>query len=224
MTGRLFLVLAMLVATPALADDTANAKELYDRGVNYYGLQHWDMALEAFEAAWSIRHDPELMFNIAQCQRMLGQHAKARVSYRMFLASADPSSSAAALARRQAQEMEEAERTTAVRAHPVVAAAPSMPPAPQNVAHKTLAPRNFRRPLRLAGIATAGVGLGLVAAGAGFAAVSEQQGERAWHGDAYDYDADQRRAGFRAGAIASFVVGGAATATGITLWILGRRR
>lgn len=224
MTARLFLLVAMLVATPSFADDTADAKELYDRGVRYYGLQHWDMALEAFEAAWSIRNDPELMFNIAQCQRMLEQHAKAKVSYQMFLATADPGSSAAAAARRHAQEMDEAQRAAAQRALPVVTAPPPMSPPRENDVHKAQAPNDSRRRLRIAGIATTGVGLGLLAAGSGFAVASDQEGQRAWHGAAYDYDADERRSGFRAAAIASFAVGGAAVATGTTLWILGRRR
>lgn len=89
----------VLLAVPAHADSTDDARELYERGAYHYQLQHWDMALDAFEAAFGARHDPETLFNIAQCQRQLGRNAAAAHSYRAYLAAAPDGDSAVTAAR-----------------------------------------------------------------------------------------------------------------------------
>jgi tetratricopeptide (TPR) repeat protein len=216
MLARALAIAAILLAaSSARADETSAAKEIYERGVRYYNLGQFEDALDAFRSIYSIDR-PQLLFNIAQCQRQLKQYEAAARSYHAFLASS-PGSDDAATAARMAQEMDA--RTTAAQLPPA-----ATNPAPAGPRAPAPAPADRRRPLRLAGIAAGGVGLGLVAAGIAFAVVSGQAGEQAWHGAAYDYDADQRRGGFRSGAIASFVIGGVAVAAGSTLWILGRRR
>ena len=211
------IVAILLAASSARADETSAAKEIYERGVRYYNLGQFEDALDAFQSIYTIDR-PQLLFNIAQCQRQLKQYDAARLSYHAFLASG-PDGGDAATAARMAQEMDA--RATAAQQQPSATNAASIPASTDL---RAMAPTDRRRPLRLVGIAAAGAGLGLVAAGVTFAVASGQAGEQAWHGAAYDYDADQRRAGFRSGAIASFVIGGAALAAGSTLWILGRRR
>lgn len=224
MLARALAVALLLATSAAHADDTSAARELYDRGVRMYNLQQFDGALDAFQAAYSAKPDPTLLFNIAQCQRQLRQYEAAGRSYKAFLANA-PDSPDGAVAARMAHEMDERTATPAPGSTVVAAPpSPSMSAAPENVSRKAPAPEEKRRPLRLAGIGATGLGAGLVVAGIVFAIVSAQEGEKAWHGAAYDYDADQRRAGFKAGAIASFAVGGAAAAAGTALLVLGRRR
>jgi tetratricopeptide (TPR) repeat protein len=214
MLARLVVVAVILfAAAPAGATDPADAaKELYERGVRSYNLQDFESALDK----------PEFLFNIAQCQRQLKQYEAAGKSYKAFLASMPhaPNHDAAA---RLAKEMED--RAAAASAPRSAAEPPAaVPAAAVVVAAAPLPAADRRRPLRLAGIGLTGLGAGLIAAGAVFAAVSSQAADQAWHRDTYDYDADQRRASFRDGAIATFTVGGVIAAAGVTLWTLGRRQ
>jgi tetratricopeptide (TPR) repeat protein len=223
MLARLVVVAVILfAAAPAGATDPADAaKELYERGVRSYNLQDFESALAAFQAAYSL-DKPEFLFNIAQCQRQLKQYEAAGKSYKAFLASMPhaPNHDAAA---RLAKEMED--RAAAASAPRSAAEPPAaVPAAAVVVAAAPLPAADRRRPLRLAGIGLTGLGAGLIAAGAVFAAVSSQAADQAWHRDTYDYDADQRRASFRDGAIATFTVGGVIAAAGVTLWTLGRRQ
>lgn len=77
-------VLVVCGATVAHADPKT-ARELYERGTRAYNLQDFTTALELFKQAYDQKPDPVLLFNIAQCQRQLGQYEAASKSYRAFL-------------------------------------------------------------------------------------------------------------------------------------------
>jgi hypothetical protein len=82
------------------------------------------------------------------------------------------------------------------------------------------------KPMRIAGIVTADVGVGVVALGVVFAVLSKVAGDDAYHpaSGVYDHAADVRQTGYRNADIACFVVGGAAVVVGTTVWMLGRKR
>lgn len=61
------------------------AKELYTEGTRLYDLNEYKPALEAFRKAYLAYEEPTLLFNIAQCQRQLGQKDDAIKTYRSFL-------------------------------------------------------------------------------------------------------------------------------------------
>lgn len=227
MRGVLIWAAIALLAAPARADELEDARELYKRGRHAYDLQQWDLALDRFQAAYGAREDPALLYNIAQCQRRLGQYEAAAISYRLF-ASRLPEAPQAATALQMARQMDdEAAAARAPRPQPPETEPQAMlaPPVAAPLVVVAPVPRlDPRRSLRLAGIAATGLGAGLLAAGGVFAGVAASAGEDALHHDAYDYAADQRLHSFRAGAIASFAIGGALTAAGVTMWVMGRRR
>src|SRR5581483_435073 len=75
----------LAVAGTARAENPARAKEAYKEGLLQYNLGEYEKALDKFKTAYLELPDPAFLFNIAQCQRQLGQYAAASKSYRAFL-------------------------------------------------------------------------------------------------------------------------------------------
>lgn len=72
-------------AAPPVSPVTAEAQRLYAQGTKLYNLSMWKAALEEFQKAYLLRPQPELLFNIGQCQRQLGDAQGAANSYRAYL-------------------------------------------------------------------------------------------------------------------------------------------
>ncbi len=81
------LALALVVAAtaPARADDTSAAREHYQKGTSYYDLGRWTDAIKEFEAAYEIKNDPALLYNLAQSYRQAGNSEQALHFYRTYL-------------------------------------------------------------------------------------------------------------------------------------------
>ncbi len=92
MRTRVILVLAVLVALvrPALAEDRVAARKAYRTAAKHYDLGEYQEALSAFKEAYRNYEDPSFLFNIGQCQRMLGQNADAVRSFRAYLHQPNP--------------------------------------------------------------------------------------------------------------------------------------
>lgn len=71
----------------AHADDPAEkaAKRHYEKGQKLYNLQKFEEALEQYQKAFDAKPLPGFLFNIAQCQRNLGDYEAAIFSYKRFL-------------------------------------------------------------------------------------------------------------------------------------------
>jgi tetratricopeptide (TPR) repeat protein len=87
---RTLLAVCLLLfafARAAHADDPAEkaAKRHYERGQKLYNLQKFDEALEQYQKAFEAKPLPGFLFNIAQCQRNLGDYEAAIFSYKKFL-------------------------------------------------------------------------------------------------------------------------------------------
>lgn len=84
--ARLACVLGLLAfARVAVADSAAAAKTHYTEGLKRYNLGEFSKALDEFKTAYLAKPDPAFLFNIAQCQRQLGQFDDAARSYKAFL-------------------------------------------------------------------------------------------------------------------------------------------
>jgi hypothetical protein len=96
-------------APPAAPSKTANeeAKALFVEGQSEYDLGHFKEALVFFEKAYKKKAVPALLYNVAQCHRMLGDLKAARATYRSFLTNA-PDSPVAPAAREKLAEVEAA--------------------------------------------------------------------------------------------------------------------
>jgi tetratricopeptide (TPR) repeat protein len=69
----------------AHAENRVKARELFREAQQHYKLGEFQAALDGFKEAYRNFEDPSLLFNIAQCERQLGQKPDALRSYRMFL-------------------------------------------------------------------------------------------------------------------------------------------
>jgi tetratricopeptide (TPR) repeat protein len=85
--ARAVLVVTMLLAAPATAEDRTAAREAFAEGVAQYDLNHYVEALEAFERAYRHFASPSFLYNIARCHTALGQNDEAVQMYRRYLAT-----------------------------------------------------------------------------------------------------------------------------------------
>lgn len=150
---------SVLTASPAARadeppNDTARAVHLNDTGSELYAAGNYGAALQAFQRAYALIAEPNLLFNIAGCHERLGQSRQAIEYYRWFLDSPNGN----AEGRRRA--IEALSRLDATPAPP----APPALPAP---AARIEEPSAFWPLATLsAGILAAGLGAGLYLDGA----------------------------------------------------------
>jgi tetratricopeptide (TPR) repeat protein len=82
----LLLVLLASPSGPAWAQSAVqSARAHYQEGTKHYNLADYAKALDEFKSAYLAKPDAAFLFNIAQCQRQLGQYDAAEKSYRAFL-------------------------------------------------------------------------------------------------------------------------------------------
>jgi tetratricopeptide (TPR) repeat protein len=83
-------VLVPAAASPARAQEAgagaaASAREHYQKGTSYYDLGKYNEAIREFEAAYEIKNDPALLYNLAQSHRLAGNPEQALRFYRTYL-------------------------------------------------------------------------------------------------------------------------------------------
>ncbi|MEO6954328.1 MAG: tetratricopeptide repeat protein [Polyangia bacterium] len=67
------------------ATDKDAARKAFTEGSHFYDVADFGHALEAFKRAYFAWDDPNILYNIAQCQRALGDRALAVDAYRSYL-------------------------------------------------------------------------------------------------------------------------------------------
>lgn len=87
MRGTCIVVAALVVCmgAPARADDARDAREHFQKGRTLYDVGRFDEAAREFEAAYQIKPDPALLFNLAQAYRLAGKNQPALIAYRSYL-------------------------------------------------------------------------------------------------------------------------------------------
>jgi tetratricopeptide (TPR) repeat protein len=91
-----WLVLLCLHASPVWAqsqEDIQKAATLFDQAETFYQIQDYQKALELYKEAFVLSKATELLFNIGQCYRFLGQPQEAKRAYNTFLRSLPAESS-----------------------------------------------------------------------------------------------------------------------------------
>jgi tetratricopeptide (TPR) repeat protein len=81
-------VLAAVLATPiasAGAPNSSDARRIYDEATAAFGLGRYAEAAEKYEAAFTIRPDPALLYNAAQSYRLAGNKPRALELYRNYV-------------------------------------------------------------------------------------------------------------------------------------------
>ena len=84
---RAWAVIGILMcATVAEArDDVAAAKEHFRNGTKAFDLGHYAEAVKEYEAAYTAKDEPSLLFNIGQAYRLGGDNPNAVRSYKSYL-------------------------------------------------------------------------------------------------------------------------------------------
>jgi len=75
----------LLLPGVARAEDTAAAREHYQKGTAFYDLGRYQDAAKEFEAAYEAKNDPALLYNLAQSHRLAGNTEQALHFYRTYL-------------------------------------------------------------------------------------------------------------------------------------------
>ncbi len=231
---KVLAVAAMLLmaSTAAQADEESQheAREHYERGMAHYELGEFSDAIAEFKLAYERAPMPGLLFNLAQASRLGKDYEQALHFYRAYLR-----------ARPDASNRDDVEKRI-VELEPVVAArrraeeqrlstVSRPPPARAEAAPALVAPRPGGKQERIAGIAVGAVGVALLGGGIGFGVAALDAENRlsrlassmgSWTpAQAQLYHDGQRDA---AAATALYVVGGAAIATGVVLYVVGWRK
>src|SRR5262245_62111772 len=64
---------------------SAPAREHYQKGTAFYDLGRYQDAIREFEAAYELKNDPALLYNLAQSHRLAGNAEQALHFYRTYL-------------------------------------------------------------------------------------------------------------------------------------------
>jgi tetratricopeptide (TPR) repeat protein len=80
----IFRSLVLWVALVARADAEPTARELFDQGTAAYALGHFQEAAELYEKAFTLKHDPALLYNAAQAHRQAGNKKRALLLYENY--------------------------------------------------------------------------------------------------------------------------------------------
>lgn len=218
-------------AQPAPAVDKAKArtaKQYVDAGLAAQDSGDYDTAITMYQKAYDLVPHPVLIFNIAQATRLAGREDAALAHYARYLA-ADPNGAQAKTARELVAEIN-AKRAEAAKAEAANAEAAKREAAEREAAKREAAKRpppttatspSDRGALRIAGLATAAVGVVGVGLGVGFAV----HGKNLQSEVEDRFDPAKADAGHRANTLAwvGTIGGGALIATGAALYIVGRR-
>jgi len=133
------MLLFLVAAGVAHADNKQVAKEAFVEGSRQYELGDFKAALDAFKRAYLNYEEPAFLFNIAQCQRQLGDKPEAIRTYKIFLRKVPHAPQRAEVERIIADLQAAAEQEKAARTRPpmetmqppaATATTPASPPPP----------------------------------------------------------------------------------------------
>lgn len=239
---------AMLATAPAVhaaeADQVREARQHYDRGMAHYELGEFSAAVEQFKQAYALSQAPGLLFNLAQASRLGKDYDQALHFYRTYLRVRPDAPNREDVEKRiaelepivAAQRKAEIERSTADSRQ---STARKMPEPAERTTPETPRTSDVRpRPMpaggrseRIAGLVVGSIGIAALGAGIGVGVASLDAQNRlsklatdmgSWTpAESSLYQTGQREA---AAATAMYVVGGAAVATGVILYVVGVRK
>lgn len=108
---RLLFLLLCLCSSIAWASPTkeqqTKALELYEQAEARYRLLQYEQALALYQQAYLEAREPSLLFNIAQCYRLLQRYEEAKSSYELYLQD-DPNTPYREACKRFLEEVNEA--------------------------------------------------------------------------------------------------------------------
>ena len=223
-------------ATPTPADKKA-AKEHYEAGKRAYNLGEFDTAIDEWTAGYKIGGDPIFLYNLGQAYRQKKDYKQAIIEYKAYLRE-DPNSKVRATVEQNIADMEKE-----IGKQPEPVTRPATLPATQPATHPATLPATqpATQPvtpasggggtLKIAGIATGGVGVvalvggvvfGLAAKGYESDVNTAVKNHEVWTPDLQN-KADKGSTDNTL-AIVGYTVGAVAIIAGGTLFYLGMRQ
>jgi len=226
--------LAAKAKSPAKSPEKVEAQARFEKGLKAYNLGNFPDAIVEFSKAYDLFPEPVFLFNIAQAHRQSGNSERALFFYRRYLAS-DPNAQNGAEVERRIHDLEAAvavkkdppAATPAALVPPPASPAPSLAPpqpapsaAPQGLSETSSTASPPGRSLRLAGLSVAAVGVVGLVAGGYYASQVKSLRNAAFSGPYNDGKLSSAKSAQTMEEV-SFIVGGAALATGAVLYFLG---
>ncbi len=234
-----FVGAAMVIAsTGSAATPLEAAKDFATHASVEYKVGHFDQALDLYGKAYESYPTPALLFNIGQCHKMLKNYDRAIYFFHGYLRDAPDAPNRAFVEKLMAEAQTDldaqraAEAAEAKRRAAEASAAPTSPALSSTTLSASGGEQPSMKPanptLRIAGIATAGAGVVLVATGIYFGAHSRALANdvsqiSTQHGTWNDQAQSQYDSGKSAATAANvfYVLGAVALATGGVLTFLG---
>lgn len=231
---RVVILLLLLAPQSVNADTRSQARLHYEEGTKAFDLGLYDQAINEYMAAYQLRNDPVLLYNLGQAHRLAGHLRDALRFYRVYLQRLPEADNRVEVERKIAElkiAVEKLELPPDNTLGPKVRPpenepgepVPSTPPAP---APKTPPPPG--RDLRIGGLATGAAGLGLVAVGIAFGVLAQQASNNlsstSHMGGFYDPAQYTRGKNDQIVEGVTLAIGAAAVGTGVVLYVLGRRQ
>jgi hypothetical protein len=237
MKAALIVLAIAMLGVAARADAQPSAESLYAEGQAAYDKADYTTAIAKWQASYQTSGENDLLFNLAQAMRLSGDCTRALATYQKFVAAdPDPTSERHKLALDLARELEPACRARVPRGDPPI----SPPTGPQpsvggglNLVgglndHKSEGVRPGRT-LRIAGLATSGVGASMLVTGLIFGRHAQTIGSEVTDACTTSCDWTVQKSKDAAGrrdatiGYALDAVGVAAIASGAVMYYLGSR-
>jgi tetratricopeptide (TPR) repeat protein len=237
----------LMMCGAAGAQDLSEARKHYDLGTKYYDLQRYADAAKEYEAAFVIKDDPALLFNIGQAYRLARNPRKAIGAYRSYLRRVPNDSRRGEVQRRIADLQKQIDSEEQNAASPPTGTIPpsdegrtttpppkpTTPPPVAEVAPTTTAAPTAQavttppgvRTKKLGAYIVGGVGVASLGAGLGLelAAVSANKSLTSPSpGTHFDPGKETAVKVDQAAGITLLAVGGAAIATAVALYVYAR--
>ncbi|HEY2744147.1 MAG TPA: tetratricopeptide repeat protein [Polyangia bacterium] len=191
------------MSAPARADndsDRALAREHYLKGSRAFDLGAFDEAIREYSAAYRIKDDPALLYNLGQANRLAGHVAEALRSYKVYLSREPEAANRAEVEAKIAELQNLIDQQSKSKGMRPDQPTSKLPPAPAATASKreeriepapaaqprTTAPANgtlartethVGRTKKITGLAVAAVGVAAIATGITFGVLAKNAGD-----------------------------------------------
>jgi tetratricopeptide (TPR) repeat protein len=223
------LIHVLFLASLHAAELQPAARALRTRGLHAYDVQDYASAIEAFRAAYQIDAQPELLYALAQAERMSGDCRRAIDAYRAFLRSNPPAAQATS-ARKNISRCESQLSAVAIGSPPPPepSPAPAIPPPAETTVVAPPPPEPRRAARDTAGHVLMALGLAGLVTGSALWGVAQSQIDAANQAMRYDQFSAARAAasgaeGERIGGIVAVSIGGALTVAAVLRYAIGTR-
>ncbi len=187
LVGFVVLVGVVGLAAPVRADDVQAARQHYLNGSKAFDLGNYALAIKEYMAAYDAKPDPALLYNIAQTHKLAGHPSDAVRFYRIFLMRYPDAPDVDEVRRKigELQQVIDRQRPAEPRPEPPSGTRPEpkhtvaqVKVSPMPTTQEPSVERGRSHAEKVGGLAVAGVGVGVLAAGVALSVVAKQDSDQ----------------------------------------------